>query len=66
MLTTEPSLVEPEPLEIKYSIEYTDSPRSFTGELFETKEEAIDFILDDMGLEILEVQQHNKRGPHLD
>tara|TARA_R100001244_G_scaffold90761_1_gene68869 strand:+ start:667 stop:855 length:189 start_codon:yes stop_codon:yes gene_type:complete len=62
MLTTEPSLVEPEPVEIKYRILVLNSSKSFAGELFETREEAIDFILEDVGLEILEVQQHNSRS----
>ncbi|MDP7637733.1 MAG: hypothetical protein QF577_09335, partial [Phycisphaerae bacterium] len=71
MLTTEPSLVEPEPLEHGYRIEVVlstapilvrtepedvvlSSELLFTEEIFETREAAIDFILDEMSLEIVE------------
>ena len=64
-LTTEPSLVEPEPLEKKYIIVCLDhqydhlrnkDPFYYDGIPFETREEAIDSILDDLGLKIVEVK----------
>ena len=55
-LTTEPSLVEPEPVERKYNVCWDDSDIPMNDEPFETREEATAFILDDLGLIILEVK----------
>ena len=54
-LTTEPSLVEPQPVEKKYNVVWEDSDRPLNDEPFETKAEAWIFILDDLGLKIVEV-----------
>ena len=55
-LETEPSLVEPEPVERKYNVCWDDSDIPMNDEPFETREEATAFILDDLGLIILEVK----------
>ena len=55
-LTTEPSLVEPQPVEKKYNVVWEDSDRPLNDEPFETKAEAWIFILDDLGLKIVEVK----------
>ena len=69
-LTTEPSLVEPQPAEIKYSVVWADvstpNAHNYADELFETRDEAIDFVLEDLGLKILEVQIINKGDPHFE
>ena len=55
-LTTEPSLVEPQPVEKEYNVVWEDSDRPLNDEPFETKAEAWLFILDDLGLKIVEVK----------
>ena len=69
-LETEPSLVEPQPAEIKYSVVWADvstpNAHNYADELFETRDEAIDFVLEDLGLKILEVQIINKGDPHFE
>ena len=65
-LTTEPSLVEPQPLEKKYNVVGDNYDVPLNDEPFETKGEAWAFILDDLGLKIVEVKPINKRGPHFE
>ena len=66
-LTTEPSLVEPQPVEKAYDVVWEDSSHfPLNDEPFETKGEAWAFILDDLGLKIVEVKPINKRGPHFE
>jgi hypothetical protein len=56
-LTTEPSLVEPQPVEKEYNVVWEDSSHfPLNDEPFETKGEAWAFILDDLGLKIVEVK----------
>ena len=57
-LTTEPSLVEPQPVEKEYNVIWDDSDRPLNDEPFETKEDAWAFILDDLGLKIVEVKSN--------
>ena len=53
----EPSLTEPQPVDIKYNVIWPNiSDVPMNDEPFETKEEALDFILDDLGLAVVEVK----------
>jgi hypothetical protein len=66
-LTTEPSLVEPQPVGKAYNVVWEDSSHfPLNDEPFETKAEAWIFILDDLGLKIVEVKPINKRGPRFE
>ena len=75
-LTTEPLLVPPQPVEKEYRIVCPDDqyeylrnkdPFYYEGIPFETREEAIDCILEDLGLKIVYlVKPINKRGPHFE
>jgi len=55
-LTTEPSLVEPQPVEKEYNVVGDNYDAPLNDEPFETKEDAWAFILDDLGLKIVEVK----------
>jgi len=66
MLTTEPSLVEPDQPSVGYNVHYHSlvgqRPRIANDSPFDTRQEAIDFALEFFGATILEVKPINKRG----
>ena len=69
-LTTEPSLVEPEPSVVGFNVVYPSltrkTPVTANDYPFETRAEAIDFALEYFGVTIEKVKAIDKRGPHFE
>ena len=69
-LTTEPSLVEPEPSVVGFNVVYPSltrkTPVTANDCPFETRAEAIDFALEYFGVTIEKVKPINKRGTHFE
>jgi len=77
-LTTEPSLVEPEPSAVGFNVVYPSLTRKTPQHKairtlvtandypFETRAEAIDFALEYFGVTIEKVKPIDKRGPHFE
>ena len=69
-LTTEPSLVEPEPPVVGFNVVYPSltrkTPVTANDCPFETRAEAIDFALEYFGVTIEKVKAIDKRGPHFE
>jgi hypothetical protein len=69
-LTVEPSLVEPEPVQVGYNVQapylHRGENQIVNDQPFKTYEEAVDFALQHFGVTIKIVKPIDKRGLHFE